>query len=385
MNSILFLSLMNSAAWGGSEEIWHKTAIRLARRNYKTGVCCFYWKEKEDKLQELTEAGCELHLLPGRPETKLLNGKYKLEKAVRSVPFSEYNKVIVNQGGWKDVAHGPFKELYKKFQGYSLIFHNYDPSEKLQGGRKKSLYNWVNNAEKNFGDAARIFTVIRITSDLDIPRNHVLFNPVTIQLPNGETPFTSPVENKLQFTVLAELDIKRKAQDVLIRTLSTTKWKARNFELNIFGNGNDKYLLEKLIVNSGLSEKVFLRGFTRDVKEVLANSHVLLQLTHMDAMPISVTEAMAMSRAVIVSEVGDMPLWIHNGINGWVAQKVTMEEIDRVLENAWQQQNKLEVMGKESYRIFRQKYPDDPVEHFLNMAGILSNEPRNEIILGNIK
>ena len=79
-----------------------------------------------------------------------------------------------------------------------------------------------------------------------------------------------------------------------------------------------------------------MKGFTKDVKEVLTNSHVLLQLTHIDAMPISVTEALAMSRAVIASDVGDMPLWINEGVNGWIAEKACVEEIDRVLENAWQ-------------------------------------------------
>jgi glycosyltransferase involved in cell wall biosynthesis len=206
----------------------------------------------------------------------------------------------------------------------------------------------------------------------------VLFNPVTIQLPGCQTPFTSQPKEKLEFAVLAELDVKRKAQDVLIKALAAEKWKTRNYTLNIYGNGKDRQILEKLITDTGLSSKVFLKGFTKDVKEVLSNSHVLLQLTHIDAMPISVTEALAMSRAIIASDVGDMPLWINEGVNGWIAKKVCFEEIDRVLENAWQNRNSLEEMGKESYRIFRQKYPEDPVEYFLQLAGISSNETKNE-------
>jgi glycosyltransferase involved in cell wall biosynthesis len=234
------------------------------------------------------------------------------------------------------------------------------------------------NAEKNIGDAGRIFSVIKSTCDLDIPQNYVLFNPVTIQLPDRQTPFTSSAEDKLKFIVLAELDVKRKAQDLLIKALAAKKWKTRNYTLNIYGNGKDKQILGKLINETGLSSKVFLKGFTKDVKEVLANSHVLLQLTHIDAMPISVTEALAMSRAIIASDVGDMPLWINEGVNGWITEKVSIEEIDRVLENAWQQRNKLEEMGRESYKIFKQKYPENPVEYFLNLAGISLNETKNE-------
>ena len=73
-----------------------------------------------------------------------------------------------------------------------------------------------------------------------------------------------------------------------------------------------------------------------------------------------------------------MPLWINEGVNGWIAKKVSIEEIDRVLEKAWQQRNKLEEMGRESYKIFKQKYPEHPVEYFLNLAGISSNKTKNE-------
>jgi len=378
MDSVLFISVMNGTAWGGSEELWYKSALHLAGKSHNVGVCCFNWKEKEEKLEQLQKAGCKLYLLPGKLETKSLWGKYKVNKALYSIPFSDYKKAIVNQGGWKDVAHGPFKKLYQRLPPYVLLFHNYDTLEKLQGSKKKSLHDWVQNAEKNIGDAGRIFSVIKSTCNLDIPRNYVLFNPVTIQLPGCQTPFTSQPKEKLEFAVLAELDVKRKAQDVLIKALAAEKWKTRNYTLNIYGNGKDKQILEKLINETGLSSKVFLKGFTKDVKEVLANSHVLLQLTHIDAMPISVTEALAMSRAIIASDVGDMPLWINEGVNGWIAEKVCIEEIDRVLENAWQQRNKLEEMGRESYKIFKQKYPEHPVEYFLNLAGISLNETKNE-------
>jgi hypothetical protein len=79
------------------------------------GVCCFNWEGKEEKLQQLQNAGCKLYLLPGKSETKSLWGKYKLNEALYSIPFSDYKKAIVNQGGWKDVAHGLLKNYTKNF------------------------------------------------------------------------------------------------------------------------------------------------------------------------------------------------------------------------------------------------------------------------------
>jgi glycosyltransferase involved in cell wall biosynthesis len=174
--------------------------------------------------------------------------------------------------------------------------------------------------------------------------------------------------------MLAELDVKRKAQNELINTLAADKWRNRNYELNLYGRGKDQAYLEKIIKEKNLSSRVYLKGFTRDVRDVLTNSHVVLQLTRFDAMPIAITEALSLARPVVVSDVGDMPRWVKGGVNGWVAGKLSTDEIDTVLENVWQNRNKLEKMGCESYRIFKEKYPLDPIKCFLEQAGILSNE-----------
>lgn len=361
---------MNSAAWGGSEEIWYKAALYLAKKNHTVGICCFNWPEKEEKLQQLTKAGCELFLLPGRNETTTLIGKFKLRKKLRAVPFKNYEQVIVNQGGWKDVVHGPFKKLNLRLPPYSLLFHNYDENDLLTGHKKKLFSHWVHSAEKNIGDAGRIFSIIKKSIDVDIPNHQVLFNPITFQSPESPTPFITSPRDKLIFTMLAELDIKRKAQDQLIHTLSADKWTNRNFELNLYGCGKDHSYLENLIIEKQLSSKIFLRGFTKKVQEVLTGSHVILQLTHFDAMPIAVTEALAVARPIIVSDVGDMPLWIKDDLNGWVAPQATINDIDLVLEKAWQKRSQLEELGKESFRIFKQKYPGDPIGSFLKQAGI---------------
>ena len=61
---------MNSDSWGGSEELWFRSAIYLSKKDIKVSVCCFDWPGKEKKLELLRNAGCELYLLPGRNETR---------------------------------------------------------------------------------------------------------------------------------------------------------------------------------------------------------------------------------------------------------------------------------------------------------------------------
>jgi glycosyltransferase involved in cell wall biosynthesis len=364
---------MNSDVWGGSEEIWFRSAIYLSQKGYKVGACCFDWPGKEAKLDQLKTAGCGLYLLPGRNETRSIGKRIRLRTTIQELPVENYDEVIINQGGWKDIVHAPFQSIYKRCPSYSIVYHNYD-RERLSPGKKRLFNKWVTKAKTNIGDAARIFPAIAEVNAIAIPNQQVVFNPITFHAPGRYTPFTSSPMDKLNLIVLAQLDVKRKAQDLLITALSAEKWKSRSWELHLYGKGSDIDLLAKMIESSGLNQKVFLKGYSQDIPDVLSWSHLLLQLTHLDAMPISVTEAMAMSRPVIASNVGDMPLWINNDVNGWVADEVTTEGIDAVLEKAWQSRHKLETMGKESFNLFTKKYPADPVLFFLDIAGLNAGE-----------
>ena len=171
--------------------------------------------------------------------------------------------------------------------------------------------------------------------------------------------------------MLAALDVKRKAQDILVQAFSDEKWKQRNWELHLYGTGPDHIQLENLILTHKLQDKVFLKGFTADVRQALTTAHFVLQVTHKDAMPISVMEAMAMGRPVIVSNTGDMPEWIEDGETGWIVNKIERESIAEILELAWIHKNKWEVMGEKAFQIFQKLYPADPVKNFLYQCELL--------------
>jgi glycosyltransferase involved in cell wall biosynthesis len=360
MNAVLFLSVMNGSAWGGSEELWFQSALWLAKNKFKVGVCCFNWPEKKDKLQQLSDAGCELYFLPGKKETKTIWGKWKLNRALKTVPFEDYEKIIVNQGGWKDLAYAPFSELYKKLPSYIITYHNYESNFILSSQKNDSLNNWVKNASENIAASGVIFKVMKEKYLIDIPQQHILINPISFEVTGSATPVTSYSGDKIIFTILAALDTERKAQDILIKTLSADKWKNRNWELHLYGEGRDRKMLEELITAKQMGSKIFLKGHTIKVKQVLTESAIVLQITHKDAMPISVMEAMSVGRPLLVSNVGDMPAWIKDGENGWVVNDMNEQSIEKWME-----------MGRKSFDIFQKKYPVDPIRYFLQQCGII--------------
>ncbi|MBL7702238.1 MAG: glycosyltransferase [Ferruginibacter sp.] len=352
MRPVFFLSLMNGAAWGGSEELWFRTAIWMSNNGYKIGVGCYNWPDKQERINELKKAGCSVYLLPNK---KGLFKKLTVKKALNSIPFHEYGLTVVNQGGWEEILHYPFIDLYKKLPAYVILNHNYNENAVLSFSKQKLLQQWISGAKMNFGATQKIFEVIERKFSISIEKKETLVNPITFTA--DTVPGEYPADDTCTWIMLAELDTARKAQDILINTLSSAKWKARNWRLHLYGKGKDKEKLEKLIIEKGLENKVFLKGFTTDIKQALLDCHQLLQCTLIDAMPLSVVEAMAAGRPCVVSKVGDMPVWIEDGVNGFICSAVTVEKIDEAMENCWQQKNNWAAMGKNAFETFLKKYP----------------------------
>lgn len=364
---------MNGASWGGSEELWFQSAIATARKGIKTGVCCFDWPEKQAKLAQLKEAGCELFLLPGKSSTRSqLLPNIKLKKLLASIPFEEYELVIVNQGGWKEIVHGPFKSLHERLKDYIILYHNYNVNEKLNPLKKDNLQAWVFKARKNMGATLKIFHAMRDVYKIAIDKTEKLFNPLTITAPNEPIPFPGLINGKYQFSVLAALDIERKAQDVLIRSLSHSEWKDRNWELHLYGEGKDRSLLQRLVKSLNLEKRILLHGNATNYMEAIVKSHLVLQITNIDAMPLSVMEAMAVAKPLVISNVGDMPHWVKENENGWIVREVEVEMVRKTLDRAWENRENWEAMGKKSFERFQKDFPADPVEHFLKQIGFFT-------------
>ena len=68
----------------------------------------------------------------------------------------------------------------------------------------------------------------------------------------------------------------------------------------------------------------------------------------------------------MASKVGDMPEWIRENENGWLSEDASAEEIDQVLERAWQQKTRWPQMGEKSFSIFREKFTGSAEQKLLH-------------------
>lgn len=373
MNSVLFISLMNTNSWGGSEVQWLSLA-ECCLENNKSVTCLVYdWEDKKNILKKLINLGAKIIYIPntGRKKKNIFERlrfewvtRFEQRIFINKFNFSEYDYVVVNQGGFMDVTNHPWKNIYLKFNKYCLIFHNYTIDYQFKKNKAFILTKWMQYADKNFVASIKIKSFLEQQLNSTFTNFQSFINPITIVKSTNVTPFHNLDMGSYKLIMLAQLDIFRKAQDNLIQAFALPQWKERNVIIELYGGGEHFDLLEKMIFKNDLTSKVFLKGITNNVSEVLDSAHLVLQITHRDAMPISVVEAMSKSRAVIVSDVGDMPLWVNEGENGWIAPDASVQSITDVLEKAWEKRNDWEQMGVNAFYTFLKKYPTSVDEEF---------------------
>jgi hypothetical protein len=76
----------------------------------------------------------------------------------------------------------------------------------------------------------------------------------------------------------------------------------------------------------------------------------------------------------VVSNVGDMPLWVTEKHNGWICPQVTKATILQTLEKLWEARADWAQMGANSFLKFQTDFPANTLAYFLKQAGILTDD-----------
>ncbi len=104
------------------------------------------------------------------------------------------------------------------------------------------------------------------------------------------------------FTLLAvgRLD-KIKGFDILIKEVATLDFP---FHLNIVGEGKERKNLETLIMNLGLSKKVSLLGYKKDIPSLIARADIVVINSHSEGFGRVVVETLFYGKLIISTKVG---------------------------------------------------------------------------------
>jgi len=235
MPSVLFISLMSGSAWGGSEELWYKTALYAAGRGWKVECAVYHWPAKESKMQALKNAGAVIIYLPnkGRSKRNLVEriqnkiSKTAARQVIRSLPVDKYDIAVVSQGAF-EITGANWRNFYSRLHKYIVLYHNYKEDEVLKGEKKLAVQNWVQQACLNLFASRRIIEVLETNSGIKVTNSDILLNPISFPTPATLQPYPSLHNGNHCFVQLPEPENVSNAQHNVINALSSEKWKERN-------------------------------------------------------------------------------------------------------------------------------------------------------------
>jgi glycosyltransferase involved in cell wall biosynthesis len=145
----------------------------------------------------------------------------------------------------------------------------------------------------------------------------------------------SPVPSKPRLVCVGRLCVE-KGQMVLIEAARILQDKRIEFELVLAGDGPLRPRLEQRINEAGLQQRVRITGWlsSQQVKEEMLASRALVLPSFAEGLPVVIMEALALGRPVISTPVAGIPELLQTGVNGWLVQPGSAEQLAAAMMEA---------------------------------------------------
>jgi glycosyltransferase involved in cell wall biosynthesis len=368
---ILFISTWEgSEDWGGSEELWSQTALRLSEEGYSVSVSVFETTKQHPRIVNLLDRGVQVRFRPAsdslreRVWRKITGQPANLNvlELQRSVAAHPPSLVVFSDGGsfspldllelctslgipFVTIAqanvdwHWPIDELAARYRtAFSAALRCYFVSEGNLRLAEKQIASELLNAE-------------------------IVRNPFNVDF-NSSPPWPELGKNcALRLACVARLEPPAKGQDLLLEALAGPSWASRRWSLHLYGEGKWRFGLERMVQRLGLSDRVVFEGRV-SVEQIWGSNHVLIMPSRYEGLPLALIEAMLCGRPVIATDVAGHAEVIKDGVTGFLAEAPTVNSIAGALERFWERRAEAKEIGAAASTSIRQLIPPDPVGVF---------------------
>ena len=389
---------MNGYAWGGSEELWSRTALLAAREGHEVLAAVHLRREPRPKFfDELAkQSGRFFYVAKPDPmptryyvrwlrKLRLANTPPQRGRFTDVIDFKP-DVLLVSLGGPANPATLP--ELAAFLQDCRcpvalLVQHakdTPDPGVLLHRDLLREVYVAARHV---FFVAHRNASSLEDWLGTDLPHT-VVRNPVNLAthnclpMPDANSP--------LQLASVARLDCSDKGQDLMIDVLSQAQWRDRDISLTMYGAGSQKKFIEGLIARRRLSDRIRLAGHCDNIVALWTRHHALLMASRAEGTPLALVEAMLCGRPAIVTDVGGMSEWITDGESGFVAEAPYISSLGRALERLWSSRDRLGEMGLRARQVALRQFDPNPgrtmLDALIDIADI-SSAASTKILVGS--
>ena len=370
-----FISTMTTVPWGGSETLWHGTALNLRAQGHSVHALRRRFDPVPSPVVALVKAGIGvsypqsgtslLNRLVNRIAPKSLR-RTRQNPAANWLESIEPSGVFISCGSLLDDLSG-LVHLTDSTLPFAIVIHAAAPEI------------WppdhaITDAVKLLSAARCVFFVSQHNcSDVQLCLGITLPNADIVRCPLNLSPALRalvavpplPSTDGLKLACVARLNVPAKGQDVLIRTLALEKWKSRDVSLTLYGEGPHRRALENAARHLGVSRVTFA-GQIGDISTIWREHHLGVLASRFEGLPLSLLEAMMLGRANVVTRVCGNPEVVEDNVTGFLAAAPTVEAFDEALERAWSRRADLGTMGIAAARSIRQLVPADPCADLAN-------------------
>ncbi len=365
MRRIGFISTLTYLPWGGSEDLWSEAAARLAGEHL-VFANVQKWDTLSPHIIRLMEKGVKVHLRTHHSSfiKRILNRFVKpLDPAGMYYHWFDQVKpdyVVISSGSYPESLEW-MEQCSKRNIPYEIVIHVADHSFWQPDEITDKLIHYFTRAERvSFvSKANQELTQKQLAAELS--NTGVVWNPIK-NLLDEAIPF--PEATRPVFAYVGRIEPFHKGLDLLFDVLATEKWRKREADFIIYGDGIYQRTMMRLAESMDLKNVSFM-GF-RKMNEIWQGSHILVLPSRMEGLPLVIQEAMLAGRAVVTTAVGGNQEVIEDGVTGFIAAHATADDLDRALEQAWEQRSEWKVMGEKGRAHLLKRLPADPVGLFCN-------------------
>ena len=346
---IAFITTNNGSYTGGSEVLWREAAIALRKAGHDVIVLIKKWDPAPEFFREFEAAGIKLY--------------FKDEDGFANVLAHEPDLTIISTGD-QDEGTEYYDECLRRDLKY-VIVNQLTKEERfwpIRTEKQDSVRAGYTNASRIFFTCKNNHSVMESRLSCRLENVDYHFNPFHID--RNEVPTWPDGSPKYRLAVPSKLLYIHKGQDLLIEVLKADKWRERSIEVNFYGVGDDREVMEKTVEELSLDNVTF-RGRVADISDIWKDNHALLMPSRMEGLPIMLVSAMLSARVPILTDVGGHAELVEHGECGFIAADPDVASIDAAMEQAWAARADWERIGEKARKRVLDFLPDDPVSDFM--------------------
>ncbi|HVX26662.1 MAG TPA: glycosyltransferase family 4 protein [Parafilimonas sp.] len=283
--------------------------------------------------------------------------------------------LYINNGGYPGAQSCRIAALAASKAGISNVVFNVN---NLASAQKNKFDIWldrkVNTAVKVFvtaSKAAKEKLIIERKFDackcVDIPNTLLKEEEVNSKLINGCLRNEFNVKHHEVVIGSAGLLTHRKGFNVLIDAIQLLKEINCQFKVFIFGEGEQRPFLQKMIAYYKLQQVIFLPGFRNNMQKYIIDFDVLVcpSIANED-FPYIILEAMLLRKPIIGTNIAGIPEQVLNNHNGYIIKPGSAQALAEALKKFLFDKEKLKTMGLNSYNRYSNNFSNELIIYQYN-------------------